>query len=346
MSASRKREKRSLARRRRQTSRTICSPSASWPMNVMRPSARTSRVAGLPMSCSERAEAQRLAARELVAERLGQHAAHARGVRRRTARRGAVSTLDLLAEHLERVVVDVEVVVVALLDAVERGQLGQHGRRARRAGRPARARRRRRRRSRAGAARAKTRSPAASVTRGAAALREALGLGIRREAQLGREARQPQRPQRVALVGLGAEHAQRAVPRGRRGRRAGRSGRPRAAPSRVERATHRARHRVDREVAPAQVVSRSSRPAAARSRRRDPPVRSITRQAPNASDSRNTGPRTSAASARAARAGSPATATSTSRTGRPSSSSRSAPPTIQASVTACAGGAPAASARR
>src|SRR5918996_5445659 len=67
---------------------------------------------------------------------------------------------------------------------------------------------------------------------------------------------------------------------------------------------------------------------------------SITLHAPNAPESRNTGPPSSFATARATRSGSAVTAMSTSCTGRPSSSSRTAPPTIQASVTACAPGHP------
>jgi hypothetical protein len=72
---------------------------------------------------------------------------------------------------------------------------------------------------------------------------EPLGLLVRLEAQLGREAGQPQRAQRVALVGLRAEHAQRP------GLEVG------AAAERVDHVTAvtGARHRVHREVALSQV---------------------------------------------------------------------------------------------
>ena len=73
----------------------------------------------------QRAEAQRLGAGELVAERLGQDPLDARGLLGAEQLRQPLLQLDLPGQHLERVVVDVEVVVVALLDPVEGGQLGQ-----------------------------------------------------------------------------------------------------------------------------------------------------------------------------------------------------------------------------
>ena len=175
-------------------------------MNVMRPSARTSRVAGLPMSCTSAAKRSASPRVSSSAERLGQHAAQAGGLRPEQLVEASLEP-DLLPEHLERVVVDVEVVVVALVDAVEGGQLGQH------------------RVQHAEAVGQLEAGPdavgeheAAQLAEDALARRvgharggrvgEALGLGIGGEAELRREAGQAQRPQRVALVGLGAEHAQ------------------------------------------------------------------------------------------------------------------------------------------
>ena len=64
---------RSLARSRPSTSRASSAPRASWPMNVTRPSAgRTARVERLGGVVQQRAQAQRLAARQLVGERLGE----------------------------------------------------------------------------------------------------------------------------------------------------------------------------------------------------------------------------------------------------------------------------------
>ena len=65
----------------------------------------------------QRTEAERLAARELVRQRLVEHLAQVAG--------GLRLQLDQPLEHLERVPVDVLVVVVALLDVVEVGELGQ-----------------------------------------------------------------------------------------------------------------------------------------------------------------------------------------------------------------------------
>ena len=74
----------------------------------------------------ERGEAHRLAARELVGERLAQAARHRVGVLAEA--RGDRVALDRrhLVEHRERVVVHVEVVEHVLVDAAQRGQLGQH----------------------------------------------------------------------------------------------------------------------------------------------------------------------------------------------------------------------------
>ena len=74
----------------------------------------------------QRGEAHRLAARELVGERLAQQRRDRVGVLAEAGRdRVALDRHDLV-EHLERVVVDVEVVEDVLLDAAQREQLGQH----------------------------------------------------------------------------------------------------------------------------------------------------------------------------------------------------------------------------
>ena len=217
----------------------------SWPMNVTRPSARTPRVAGLPMSWKQRGEAQRLPARELVG----------RAARRAPrAPRGAVvaeHALEVALEpdqppqHLERVAVDVEVVEVALLHPVQRGQLGQHRRRrpsrsassspssTRSAQRPA------------AAARRRCAPATASGTRRAAARSARSVSGSGASAELGGQPHQPQRPQRVALVRVSPQHPQRRA-----------RSRSRDAAVRVDQlaARERHRHRVDREVALREVV--------------------------------------------------------------------------------------------
>ena len=79
----------------------------------------------------QRAPAQRAAARELVGERLGEQ--RARRPRARSAAErpppGRAASAIVSLEHLERVPVDVEVVVDGLLDPAQRLELGQHDRR-------------------------------------------------------------------------------------------------------------------------------------------------------------------------------------------------------------------------
>src|SRR3954447_2819234 len=75
----------------------------------------------------ERAEAERLGARELVRERFVEQLLYARTELRAEDHRRMALDPQLLAQHLERVTVHVEVVEVALLYAVEGGELGQHG---------------------------------------------------------------------------------------------------------------------------------------------------------------------------------------------------------------------------
>ena len=74
----------------------------------------------------QRAEAQRAAAREVVGERLGEQRGHRPGVLLAEDRRGVALERDGRLEHLERVAVDVAVVVAVLLDPAQRRQLGQH----------------------------------------------------------------------------------------------------------------------------------------------------------------------------------------------------------------------------
>ena len=82
---------------------------------------------GLRHVVHERAEAQRLHPRELVGERLVEHGAQLRRERTEDRLQAGLQP-ELLAQHLERVVVHVEVVEVALLHAAQRRELRQHGR--------------------------------------------------------------------------------------------------------------------------------------------------------------------------------------------------------------------------
>ena len=77
---------------------------------------------GLAGVVDERSEAQRTAPGQLVGKRLGEQLAHSRRV---LAGESVEVALDLeqLPQHLDRVAVDVEVVVGALLDTAQRFQL-------------------------------------------------------------------------------------------------------------------------------------------------------------------------------------------------------------------------------
>ena len=200
------------------------------------PSVRADRACGrLADVVEERAEPQRLAAGELVRERLVEHGAHA-GL-------GIAVDRDQVPQDLERVVVDVEVVVAALLDAVEGGQLGQH--RLEQAepvgqGEPVE--------DAVGDDQAlelgKDALPGGAAHPRRGGSREPLGLGVRGEAELGGEAGQAQRAQRVPLVGRRAEHPQ------------GAGGHVGSAPERVDQLPPFARpgHGVDGEVAPGEIL--------------------------------------------------------------------------------------------
>ncbi len=72
------------------------------------------------------AEPQRLAARELVGQRLVEDLPQA-GPEFAERGAGIVRNVDRRLERRERVLIDVEVVVVALLETTQRVQLGQHG---------------------------------------------------------------------------------------------------------------------------------------------------------------------------------------------------------------------------
>ena len=156
---------------------------------------------GLADVVQERAEAERLAAGELVGERLVQHLAQLAG--------GLALELDQPLEHLDRVAVDVEVVVVALLHLVQVGELGEHRAQQAEPVGEVEARHgpwREHEPAQLGEdALARCLGHARGRRRG-----EPLGLRVRREAELGGEARQAQRPQRVVLVRGRPEHAQRA----------------------------------------------------------------------------------------------------------------------------------------
>ena len=90
---------------------------------AVRPLAARPRLGGV---VQQRGEAHRVAARELVGERLAQQRRDRSGVLAEPGReRVALDRCDLV-EHLERVVVHVEVVEDVLLDPVQREQLGQH----------------------------------------------------------------------------------------------------------------------------------------------------------------------------------------------------------------------------
>ncbi len=193
-------------------------------------------------------EAQCLRAGELVAQRLVQHAAQARGVGAEQLVQPILHA-DLLGQHLERVVVDVEVVVVALVHAVEGCQLGQDRLEHAQAVRQLHAGERTGRDHEPAQLGEHALSGGLGHPRGGR-LREPLGLRVGSEAELGGEAGQAQGPQRIALVGLRAQHAQGGgLEVGAAAERV-----DRLAGRRLERReVHRARHRIDGEVALAQI---------------------------------------------------------------------------------------------
>src|SRR4051794_21702513 len=152
----------------------------------------------------ERAEAKRLGTRELVRERLVEQSLYARTELRAEYRGRTALDPQLLAQHLERVTVHVEVVEVALLYAVEGGELGQHG------GDEAEA-------VGKGEPFERALGDHESAELGEDALRRGLGHGVRRlerqafgvriwrEAELGGEPGEAQGTQRVGLVRAGQD---------------------------------------------------------------------------------------------------------------------------------------------
>ena len=162
---------------------------------------------GLAHVVQERAEAQGLTAREVVRQRLGKHGLESRSKVSEELVQPALQ-LDLPGEHLQRVPVHVQVVVAALLHAVQVGHLGKH--RAQepepvgelearqhpgRHDQPAQLGEHPLRRGLGHAA-----APPSRVRRSVSA------SGV--ESQLGGEAGQAQRPQRIGLVGLGRNEPQ------------------------------------------------------------------------------------------------------------------------------------------
>ena len=286
----------------------------------------------------QRAEAQRLAAGQLVGERLGEQLPRLLGPLAREALEVGLD-LEQPLEHRQRVAVDVEVVVGALLDPAQRLELGQQRRRdpelvdqlqpAERVG-------------------AGDQQPQLGELALAGRLRGALGLRPAprprcRPRSRGRARRRAGRPAAAAA-----------------GRRRSCARRPPAGPARSRSASppkgssasppaERHGDRADREVAGGEVgldaaaPQRGPRRPATRRRGRAPA------RCSNSAESSNALPPSPRAIAAAASRGSPATARSRSVTSRPRAASRTAPPTTQdraaasspsASRTASASGEP------
>ena len=301
-------------------------PAASWPRNVTRPPGSTPRVCGLAASCSS--AAQRIASPRVSSSESG--SASSATSSSRPARRVALEQRDLV-EHLERVVVDVEVVEVALLDALAARSAPAGRRRSARArpSAPGRAGRRRRRSTRLSSA--KTRSGATRSIPGALARRCA-------RRSRGRASRSSSTAIRIARR-LRSGSSSSACARDHPDEPAARRSRWPPCGSTQLAAGQRLGHRVDREVALGEVgvdvvvaqrdevdvprvLGRDHPPGAERAaelerRARGPPARACARAA----------------------CGSPGIARSMSSVSRPSSRSRTAPPTSHA-------GSPASAAAR
>ena len=104
-------------------------PARSWPMNVTRPSSVTARVCGLGDVVQQRAEAQRLAAGQLVGERRRQQLPRPPPASAPKAGSRIALERDRLGQHRPGVPEHVEMVKAALLDPPQRVELGQHRRR-------------------------------------------------------------------------------------------------------------------------------------------------------------------------------------------------------------------------
>ena len=200
----------------------------------MRPSGSSVRVLRLGDVVQQGAEAQRAAAGQLVGQRLGQQRAHRRGQRLVAERgRGIALEVDAGLQDLERVPVDVAVVVGVLLDAAQRRQLGQDG------GDELELVHQREPADRRVGADDAAQLGEDALLGGAGQPRRVRAdrgrrFGVDLEAQLGGQARDAQRAQRIGDEGVGADHAQALVvevaARRRGDRRARR--RPAARPSR------------------------------------------------------------------------------------------------------------------
>ena len=303
-------------------SRTISlARAASWPMNVTRPSGAHAARGGLAHVVEQRAEAQRLAARRARPPAARRAPRAARGASSPNTLLEPALELDLAREHLERVAVDVEVVVAALLHAVEVVQLGQHRAQRGRAGRPAPRPRSRRAPTTSRRSSPKMRSADASATRGAAARVSSSVCGVGREARA--------RPRAAPAAACAAGRPRRRSATSTRSTRASRSAPP------ALRVDQRPRPPAGRAIA-LTLKSRRARSAsivspwsggdvvaAPRARGRAPARR---RSAPRAG-------RPGRAASRRAPARPPRDRPPRPRprrsTGRPSSSSRTVPPTTQ-----------------
>ena len=103
----------------------IGAPAASWPMNVTRPSAVTSRVCGLATSWNRAPKRSAWPRVSSLASGSSSTARSAPACSPNTAL-GVALERDRLGQHGTGVLVDVEVVVAALLDAPQRRELRQH----------------------------------------------------------------------------------------------------------------------------------------------------------------------------------------------------------------------------
>jgi hypothetical protein len=200
---------------------------------------------GLGDVVHQRAEAQRLAAGELVGERLVQRRRQPPGLGVAQADRPRVlHERDRLTQHGAGVAGDVEVVIATLLHAVQRRQLGQHGGgHAQRVHELQALQRARRAQERLELGERPLGGHRGQVRR--ARLRPGDGLRLRREAELGGEPGQAQRAQRV--VGEAARRDRAQPPRLQVGHAAERVD-PRAVSG------ERLRDRVDGQVAPPEVL--------------------------------------------------------------------------------------------
>ena len=258
-------------------------------MNVTRPLSVSRRVSALPMSCSS-------AAKRSAWPRVRSSPSGSSSTR---AQRGSV-----VGEVLGQMRVDLAEASAAPRSCGRRRRGGGSGSARCRAGARARAAPPRARRARTPARRpsaargartmrrssAKTRSPAASVMRGAHSRVAVAVAGVRLEAELGREADQAQRAQAVALVGVRRDHAQQRALRGRAAPSNGSIRRPPNSGSAIALTVKSRCARSSSMPSPCSGVMSISQPSP------------TTRHAPNCSDSGNAGTPAAFAIARAASA--------------------------------------------